>query len=181
MIPLTLHPLALFSHSVPLPLLLYSWFHACNVSALMLPAEELQAASDRVEARRHPPTHFPENKVFDFVTVDVTLLAARRSEQLAPPAGAKSGVCRGPKRNSRGIHGDCESTSSSGSYDTVLSGIDTLQACARICAGCASCRYVSFSLEHRECAWFAQCDMSRLQRLPDGYHTMQVQGTAALL
>ena len=119
--------------------------------------------------------------VFDFVTVDVTPLAARRSEQLAPPAGAVSGVCRGPKRNSRGIHGDCESTSSSGSYDTVLSGIDTLQACARICAGCASCRYVSFSLEHHECAWFAQCDMSRLQRWPDGYHTMQIQGTAALL
>ena len=181
MIPLTLRPLTRLPFGTLLPLLLYSWYHACNVSALMLPAEELQAASDRVEARRHPATHFPGNKVFDFVTVDVTPLAARRSEQLAPPAGAVSGVCSGPKRNSRGIHGNCESTSSSGSYDTVLSGIDTLQACARICAGCASCRYVSFSLKHHECAWFAQCDMSRLQRWPDGYHTMQIQGTAALL
>lgn len=147
----------------------------------MLPAEELQPASDRVEARRHRPTHFPPNKVFDFVTVDVTPLAARRPEQLALPAGAVRGVCRGPRRDSHGIHGDCTSTSGSGSYNTLLSGIDDLQGCVRICAGCASCRYVSFSLKHRECAWFAQCDMSHLKNSPDGYHTLQMQGRAALL
>ena len=175
---LTLTPSTLITTPNPI-----SWFHTCDVRALMLPAEELQSASDRAEAHRHQPTHFSSwNRVNDYVTVDVAPLAARRPEFLAPwpLGGAVRGVCRGiwGVKRYTDSHGDCASASGVGTYDTLLSGIDTLQACARVCAGCASCRYISFSLKRRKCAWFARCDMSRLKgSADDGYYSMHVRGS----
>lgn len=52
-----------------------------------------------------------------------------------------------------------------GSWSTQLKGaivrgsrpIGNLSACAARCKECSRCRYVSYSLQHRDCSWFNDC------------------------
>lgn len=48
-------------------------------------------------------------------------------------------------------------------------------ACAAKCEACASCRYISFSLTHKDCSWFADCPLSALKNKVMGFHTVQVR------
>jgi hypothetical protein len=34
--------------------------------------------------------------------------------------------------------------------------------CVRRCLSCERCRYITVSLKHRDCSWYAECDMRRL-------------------
>lgn len=50
-------------------------------------------------------------------------------------------------------------------------------ACATLCATLcsrASCRFISYSLKHRDCSRFAACDIDRLQTSVDGFRTYEV-------
>ena len=47
-------------------------------------------------------------------------------------------------------------------------------ACVRYCHGCARCRYVSYSIERRDCSWFEQCDTERLPNFVRGFRTLAV-------
>ena len=40
--------------------------------------------------------------------------------------------------------------------------------CATLCSR-ASCRFISYSLKHRDCSRFAACDVDRLQTSVDGF------------
>ena len=58
-------------------------------------------------------------------------------------------------------------------------GVGSVAGCVRKCQNCASCSYVSFSLQR--CAWFAACDVTELKR-PDGkesFRTVRVRGSGA--
>ena len=40
--------------------------------------------------------------------------------------------------------------------------------CRTHCASCSRCRFISFSLHHRDCSWHAVCDLARLQTTGTG-------------
>jgi len=133
-----------------------SWYSSCDVERLMLPIEELRSMRDKTEARKHAPLHLEPNFVFDYVTVDVhSIYATPSSSSLV----GKPGYCR---RVAHDQHGNCASPTGEGSYDAVYTGIRDLTSCARLCAGCKTCRYVSFSRARSECNWYASCDLSKL-------------------
>jgi len=46
--------------------------------------------------------------------------------------------------------------------------------CAQMCLQCEPCRYISASLVHRECSWYATCDLERLHAEPGGFFTFRV-------
>lgn len=56
--------------------------------------------------------------------------------------------------------GDCNK-GDKGSW-RMAQGSTELVACMEQCARCARCRFVSHSLAHGDCSWFAQCDVRRL-------------------
>jgi len=51
-----------------------------------------------------------------------------------------------------------------------------MAACARRCAACARCKYVSLSLLMGDCSWFSTCDVDDLSRDVDGFRTFAVRG-----
>lgn len=48
------------------------------------------------------------------------------------------------------------------------------EACRSRCRACARCRFVSWSLKHRECSWFYDCDLASLPNAPESFHTLQL-------
>ena len=57
----------------------------------------------------------------------------------------------------------------------------TMASCLRRCAGCARCRYVSFSKQRQDCSWYSQCLGTKnnsaspwWQRRASSYTTVQV-------
>ena len=40
--------------------------------------------------------------------------------------------------------------------------------CRTHCASCSRCRFISYSLHHRDCSWHAVCDLARLQTTGTG-------------
>ena len=149
-----------------------SWYSTCDVERLMLPIEELRSMPNKTEARMHSPLHLEPNFVFDYVTVDVhSVYATPSSSSLV----GRPGYCR---RVAHERHGDCASPIGEGSYDALYSGIRDLTSCARLCAGCKTCRYVSFSRGRRVCNWYASCDLSKLSGSSAGpaaeFHTVHV-------
>ena len=72
--------------------------------------------------------------------------------------------------------GDCEAgTDVSGSW--VLSRMHTSSSsaarteCNRLCRSCSHCRFFSYSVAHKDCSWFASCDLDRLEQSVDGFLT----------
>ena len=45
-------------------------------------------------------------------------------------------------------------------------------ACSTMCAQCANCHYISYSLRAQECSWFASCP--RLKTDVKGFNTIRV-------
>ena len=43
--------------------------------------------------------------------------------------------------------------------------------CLRLCASCRQCRFMSLSIDQRDCSWSRRCDVSRLDVVPAGYRT----------
>jgi len=56
-----------------------------------------------------------------------------------------------------------------------------VSSCLQRCAKCARCRYVSVSVEHLDCAWFATCNLDNLYRDPSGFVSGPILETAAAL
>ena len=51
------------------------------------------------------------------------------------------------------------------------------EECLRKCSRCARCRYISVSAEHKDCSWYASCDMSRLDRRTGGFVSFAANAT----
>ena len=93
------------------------------------------------------------------------------------PAGAARGLCGDTDTGAS----DC-ARGERGSWDTRRHGIRNLDECAAQCRKCARCRFVSLSLAegHRDCSWYASCDLSRLMPPPStgpDYTTIAVPRT----
>jgi hypothetical protein len=43
--------------------------------------------------------------------------------------------------------------------------------CARLCQSCRRCMYISVSLEHHDCSWFADCDLHALESSVTGFRS----------
>lgn len=54
--------------------------------------------------------------------------------------------------------------------------------CLARCKACRRCRYISVSMELRDCSWFAACDLLRTYQLVDSFRSMAVgeSGSASL-
>ena len=44
-----------------------------------------------------------------------------------------------------------------------------LEQCLALCAGCARCRFVSFSAKWHDCGWFHECALDRLKNETTGF------------
>lgn len=80
--------------------------------------------------------------------------------------------------------GYCEMTTQPGNcnrtrqgYWTLGDGLQSMGECAARCRRCRNCRYVSFSLQHAECGWFARCSTAALVTAVGGetYRTRRVK------
>eukprot|EP00966_Prymnesium_polylepis_P308587 7131037-Prymnesium_polylepis.1 len=47
--------------------------------------------------------------------------------------------------------------------------------CAARCLGCARCRYLTVSLQHADCSWYARCDLKSIRRKPTGFLSRRVR------
>ena len=65
--------------------------------------------------------------------------------------------------------GNCSVDKSQGSY-LAIHRVGGLRDCLRVCEGCASCRFISWSLSDNDCSWYSHCAFSRLQRVPVTQH-----------
>ena len=64
-----------------------------------------------------------------------------------------------------GVEGDC-SSGASGSWlvgPGSPRGLRSVRQCVAACAACDRCRYLSISLEGRDCSWYHECDLQRLK------------------
>ena len=70
--------------------------------------------------------------------------------------------------------GDCEHGDKGNFPEFTRRGLQgallSLRDCARLCAGCARCRYISMSLapDVLDCSWYAACDLHRTRVLSTG-------------
>jgi hypothetical protein len=92
--------------------------------------------------------------------------SARRAQAVVADPATERGVgfCNATWRFSDCDHGQLGSWALSDA--AWLSQRTAEVACVRACLGCDRCGVVSVSARRRECSWFAQCDMRRLQTLP---------------
>ena len=85
------------------------------------------------------------------------------------PAGAVSGFCA----ETSGM-GDC-ANGDKGTFDIfekrgLFRGeLVSIGECARMCATCARCRYISVAIspDATDCSWYHSCDLSRTRQLPN--------------
>ena len=86
---------------------------------------------------------------------------------MAPPSQLdwRSGYCKATEFSSR--ESNCHSDSM-GAWHVPSTGnvTDGRRRCAARCSRCHNCRFVSFSLENRDCSWYAACNLSRLHPPP---------------
>jgi len=74
----------------------------------------------------------------------------------------RHGSCGLPAAKSTVVSTSCGSsdhTRSSGSWR----GVADAAACARLCAGCGQCRFISYSPLDSDCSWFARCSDTLVQ------------------
>jgi hypothetical protein len=57
-----------------------------------------------------------------------------------------------------------------GTVDRDAKEIEGMRDCVRECLSCASCFYVSFSRNERDCSWYQSCDLDALQNEFDFTH-----------
>ena len=48
-------------------------------------------------------------------------------------------------------------------------------ACTVRCHACRNCRFVSFSVGHRDCSWFEECEVNELRHEVPGFRTIDVK------
>tara|TARA_B110001452_G_scaffold131217_1_gene109023 strand:+ start:741 stop:2318 length:1578 start_codon:yes stop_codon:yes gene_type:complete len=92
----------------------------------------------------------------------------------------------------RSVHGHCGITGSSeGDCEIGLNGAFGLEAadvqggwkgaaaaCVARCQGCARCRFVTVSLQYKDCSWYHACDLASIK--PEKlFRTGRVEGTQA--
>ncbi|KAL1502906.1 hypothetical protein AB1Y20_010979 [Prymnesium parvum] len=102
----------------------------------------------------------------------------RPEEAMAAAGAARRGYCEGTRD---GDEGDC-AAGRKGSWP-LSPAMCSAAACARRCReACGRCRFVSFSLAHQECSWFADCrvDALRLEAGGASYLTWDVSGGSNL-
>ena len=70
------------------------------------------------------------------------------------------------------VRGDCDGFGSKGSLFPIgwsKGSKSAIAECAKLCAQCDRCRFLSFSLAYRDCSWFHACDTSTpLRKLVSG-------------
>ena len=62
------------------------------------------------------------------------------------------------------VQGNCSAVHSAGSY-LAIHRVRGLVGCLRVCAGCANCRFISYSLFDNDCSWYTDCSLKNLHRL----------------
>ena len=119
------------------------------------------------------------------VVVEQRRLSAERYE--TPTSLARSSVARQWLRAAqRGFCGetdpavvsDCR-TDAFGAWGLraaeAVSWSSAARACVPRCMECANCRFVTISLQHRDCSWFAKCSAGRLQQYIHGFRSAPVR------
>ena len=87
-------------------------------------------------------------------------LVAQSSLSATSAPGLCAAVCKGEE-------GNC-SSGDLGTYRPVTEyGIRSLADCHAACRRCPRCRFVSWSVRRKECAWFRSCDINAM-RIADG-------------
>ena len=131
-----------------------SWYFACEPSRLVLES--------------------PVAKSFRTVMVRATdhVAASGYCERTQSPRAATQATVYSPESwtCNAGFSGDW-----SLSREETLSLSSAQAACVQRCRACQRCRYVSYSRTHRDCSWFARCDLARLHQKPEGFHTLAVK------
>lgn len=86
------------------------------------------------------------------------------------PEGAVGGYCAATNNE-----GDCESGKMGTFKQFIKRGLyggalQSLGECAKLCARCSRCRYVSMSLspDVMDCSWYHECDLSKTHKLAAG-------------
>ena len=82
---------------------------------------------------------------------------------------AKDGYCAFTDFN----EGDCDN-GASGSFE-MGSRLPDARHCHAACLSCPRCRYVSMSLEQKECSWFHSCKLNKLNQEPKGFRSWLVR------
>ena len=65
--------------------------------------------------------------------------------------------------------------------DKVKAWHTAVDACLAKCAACARCRYVTVSIQHRDCSWYSRCSKDRLQATPEFLSGTACAGAPPLL
>ena len=80
-----------------------------------------------------------------------------------------------------GLRGDCEELGSKGSFELAkpqsiwANRGAAFDECTRLCLACGRCRFVSFSVRHRDCSWFHSCS-APLNSQVGGFVTFRLKG-----
>ena len=140
-----------------------------------------------------PPTLHTDGVGTEFKTVEVagTTAAQWRRQSRRSSALSSSAWVPWPENNinaptkAPGLcaptngEGDC-SVDDRGSWDIDKHGLATAELCAERCRKCDRCAVYSFSAakQHRDCSWYAACDLSDLRRPPPSgadYQTARIR------
>ena len=70
--------------------------------------------------------------------------------------------------------GDCEA-GDKGSFAMGTRLPPTAAWCTAACLSCPRCRYVSLSVDEKDCSWFHECELSRLRMQPASFKTWRVR------
>ena len=83
----------------------------------------------------------------------------RHQEDVTSTAGGVYGHCGATVEEA----GDCTS-GNSGSWpiEASMPWHRARSTCRVHCASCSQCRFISYSPHHRDCSWYAVCDLARL-------------------
>ena len=75
-----------------------------------------------------------------------------------------------------GEGGNCLSEDRKGSW----TGVTDALSCAHLCVACSRCHFISYAASDRDCSWFSQCNMGRLQQETSffGHRTHRIRTTS---
>ena len=63
-------------------------------------------------------------------------------------------------------------------WNSLRSQEELAARCRQLCLACERCRFVSFSLEQRDCSWYHECDTERLRIDVAGFRTLAVRNAS---
>ena len=158
-----------FTARLPLVGCIYSNSGLHHTLAAGTGVERLECTAAELDAHRATRRFGQAAQRVDDGAAYESLLARLPAAPVAASPSAR-GYCREVSRGS----GNC-SSGDQGSWGVAeQSEAETEKACLRLCAGCARCRYVSYSHAMHDCGWFHACRLGSLQTNVDGFVTRRV-------